>query len=70
MQMKVKETLTLKKLVEKTGAPPYTIKYLYQCQRLPIVRESSGPGYPIEFGHGAIQIILSHVSKQHTESSK
>ena len=31
MQMKVKETLTLKKLVEKTGAPPYTIKYLYQC---------------------------------------
>ncbi|MBT5528501.1 MAG: hypothetical protein HOK35_05025 [Cytophagia bacterium] len=64
-----KISLTLKELVEKTGCQPYIIKYLHSCRRLPIIKESSGAGYPVLYSFEAIEIIKAHVSKQYTESS-
>ncbi|NQU68801.1 MAG: hypothetical protein HQ510_12730 [Candidatus Marinimicrobia bacterium] len=56
-------TLTLKQLVEKTNCPPYIIKYLHDCKRLPVFRESSGAGYPILYEPEAVDIIKTHVAK-------
>lgn len=56
-------TLTLKTLTEKTGAPFYTIKYLHTCRRLPVIKESKGQGYPVQFHPDSIQIVKQHLSK-------
>lgn len=58
------KTLTLKTLVKETGAPFYTIKYLNQCGRLPILTVSKGPGYANIYHPDAIDIIKTHLAKR------
>lgn len=57
------EGLTLKQLVRETGAPPHVVRYLYGLGRLPIQRQSPGPGYPILYSNDAILIIKQHLIK-------
>lgn len=61
--MKEKIPLFKKELVGLTGAPPYTIDYLYRCNRLPIIKESSGSGYPIIFHPDCVEIVKAHLRK-------
>lgn len=61
--MRDTKQLTKKQLVERTGAQPYTIDYLYRCSRLPIIKESSGSGYPIIFHPDCIEIVKAHLRK-------
>ena len=58
------EQITQKNLVELTGAPPYIIKYLNACKRLPVIQESFGIGYPVLYHPDAIQIIKEHLNKR------
>lgn len=59
-----KETsLTRKQLVKLTGAKPYTIAYLKDCGKLPIIRDSKGIGYPTLYDPQAVDIIKEHMSK-------
>lgn len=62
--MNEKKRLTKKQLVKITDCPPYIIDYLYRCNRLVILKESLGPGYPIVFGEGSIKVIRDHMAKQ------
>jgi len=59
-----KEAYTRKELQKVTGAPPYTIAYLNECKRLPVIRESRGKGYPVVFHTDSIKVIRDHMSKQ------
>ncbi|MFC1527539.1 hypothetical protein ACFL5D_02185 [Candidatus Neomarinimicrobiota bacterium] len=61
--MQNKIPLYKRDLVSATGAPPYTIDYLYRCNRLPTIKESSGSGYPIVFHPDCIEIIKEHLQK-------
>lgn len=61
--MQNKKPLFKKQLVALTGTPPYTIDYLYRCNRLPTIKKSSGSGYPIIFHPDCIEIIKEHISK-------
>lgn len=61
--MRETKQLTKKQLVELTGAPPYTIDYLYRCNRLPIIKKSSGSGYPVIFHPDCIEIVKAHLRK-------
>ena len=38
--------LTRKQLANASGAQPYIITYLFDTGRLPVIRQSSGPGDP------------------------
>ena len=66
--MQNQKPLTIKSLSEITGAPYYTIQYLKQSKRLPIIKESSGSGYPTHYHPKAIDVIKEHLSKQSTVS--
>lgn len=57
------EGVTIKVLIEETGAAPHIITYLTRLGRLPVVRESRGPGYPRLYDAKAIQIIREHLEK-------
>ncbi len=58
-----KQGLTLKEVSKETGAPYYTIQYLSKCNRLPKLKESSGPGYPNLFHPDAVKIVKDHLAK-------
>lgn len=58
------DSLTLKDLQYKTNARAYVIHYLKGCNRLPIVQESKGRGYPTLYHPEAIQIVKDHLKKQ------
>ncbi|MFC1527956.1 hypothetical protein ACFL5D_04380 [Candidatus Neomarinimicrobiota bacterium] len=62
--MKDKKRLFKRELVKLTGAPPYTIDYLYRCNRLPIIKESGGAGYPVIFHPDCIEIVKKHLNKR------
>ena len=49
--------ITRKVLMRETGAPPYIVSYYRDCGRLPIVRPSRGPGYPILYHPDAIEVL-------------
>lgn len=55
--------LILKDLVKKTGAPRHVIDYLVGLGRLPLIRESSGAGYPRIFHSDSVQIVRDHLKK-------
>ena len=55
--------LTLKQICGRTGAPFYIVKYLNLLGRLPVVRESSGRGYPTVFHSDSIDVVRSHLEK-------
>jgi len=61
--MKIK-SLTLKQLVEETGAPFYIINYLKATNRLPIAQPSLGRGYQTKYTIEAVEIIKQHLAKQ------
>ena len=61
--MQNKKQHTKKQVVALTGAQPNTIDYLYRCNRLPIIKKSSGAGYPIIFHPDCIEIIEKHLNK-------
>jgi hypothetical protein len=60
----VEEKYTLKDLRYATNAPAYVILYLKDCDRLPIVQESQGRGYPTLYHPDSIQIVKDHLKKQ------
>ncbi len=55
--------VTLKILIEETGAAPHVINYLAKLGRLPVIRESRGPGYPRIYNADSILIIHEHLEK-------
>lgn len=57
------KTYTLKTLSEETDAPPYIIKYLHQCRRLPIAKESEGCGYKVHWKSEAVEIVRKHMAR-------
>lgn len=61
--MQEKKPLTLKQLQKATAVPVYIIKYLRDCGRLPVVRESQGRGYPTLYHSDSIQVVKKHVEK-------
>ena len=54
-------TLTRKQIVHKTGCPHYTVDYLRQCGRLPIIAESLKRGVPTLFHPDSIKIVQEHI---------
>ena len=63
MQTKNKK-LTLKRISEQAGCEPYVVRYLLDCRRLKIVRESKGPGYPVLFHPDSVDIVKAHLAKR------
>ncbi len=57
------KSLTRKQLVKLTNARPYTIAYLKDCGKLPIVRDSKGIGYPTLYDPSAVEIVKEHLNK-------
>ena len=62
--MDSQKVFTRKELQRITGAPSYTIAYLNDCGRLPVVHQSKGPGYPTLYHPDCVQIINEHLKKQ------
>lgn len=60
----IDEGLTLKTLVQLTGASPHVVKYLSGLGRLPILKESAGPGYARRYHRDAVQIIKKHLARR------
>jgi|TARA_Y100000310_G_scaffold89265_1_gene86383 hypothetical protein len=58
-----KRYLTKKQLTAETSAPGYTIDYLRDCKRLPIVYESRGQGYPTLYHPDAVKVVKDHLQK-------
>ena len=59
------KTLTRKQIVHKTGCPHYTVDYLRQCGRLPIIAESLKRGVPTLFHPDSIKIVLDHLDRRY-----
>ena len=59
----MKNILTRKTLIRKTGATISQLAYLRDMKRLPIERETTGAGYPILYKHEAIEVVINHLSK-------
>ncbi len=62
--MQKEKTLTLKQVSELANCPPYTVRYLYSCRRLTVVKESAGQGYPVLFAPEAVEQVKIHLTKQ------
>lgn len=60
---KANKLITLKTLVELTGAPPYIIKYLNSCRRLPVIQNSKGQGYPVIYSAKAVKVVKGHLER-------
>lgn len=60
--------LTLKDLVESTGCKPYLIQYYAQCGYLPILRPSTGPGYPTLYDPSAIDVIRERMARRQPQA--
>lgn len=56
--------LTRKDLVRLTGMPPYLVRYLTDCNRLPILKPSSGPGDPVIYSPDAVRVIQERQRKK------
>ena len=61
--MKERETITKKHIRSLTGCAGYTIDYLNDCGRLPVVEPSRGKGYPTKYDPKAIDIVKKHLGK-------
>ena len=62
------DTLTRKQIVHKTGCPHYTVDYLRQCGRLPIIAESLKRGVPTLFHPDSIKIVQDHLDRRYKSS--
>ena len=65
-----KKFYTRKELRAITGAKGYVIAYLYDCNRLPVVKESEGKGFPRLYSPEAIPIIKKHLVKSTPKTLK
>ena len=61
--MKTLKSLTRNQIKNTLGCPGYIIDYLYDCGRLPVVKQSKGRGYPILYDPEAIDIVKKHLNK-------
>ena len=59
------DTLTRKQIVHKTGCPHYTVDYLRQCGRLPIIAESLKRCVPTLFHPDSIKIVQDHLDRRY-----
>ena len=59
------DTLTRKQIVHKTGCPHYTVDYLRQCGRLPIIAESLKRGVPTLYHPDSIKIVQDHLDRRY-----
>ena len=57
--------ITRKEIVHKTGCPYYTVDYLRQCGRLPIIAESLKRGVPTLFHPDSIKIVQDHLDRRY-----
>ena len=62
--METKKTITKKDIRKELKCPGYVIDYLYDCGRLPVVRESKGHGYPRLYDPSAVDKVKKHLAKQ------
>ena len=69
-KLDARQGLVLKDLVKTTGAPRHVIDYLVGLGRLPLIRESSGPGYARIFHPDAVKIITEHMARRATSTPK
>lgn len=60
--------LTRRELVKATGCPPYLIAYYTQCEYLPLIKKSSGPGNPNVYHHDAIRVVKIRMTKRGVSS--
>jgi len=54
---------TRRELGKITGAPPYTLAYLRDCGRLPVVKESTGSGVRVIYSKKAVEIVRRHLER-------
>ena len=59
-----KKVLTKKDLIRLTGALPHDVSYLTSYQRLPILKESDGPGHPVLFPAEAVQVLKRYLQRK------
>lgn len=64
-----KPPLTQKELVKITKCPPYLVRYYCECGYLPVERESAGPGHPVVYAPGAIDIIRKRMERSQRQSA-
>jgi hypothetical protein len=62
--MEETKSLNRTQLCKVTKAPVWLIVYLKGCDRLPIIQESQGRGYPTLYHPDSIQIVKDHLKKQ------
>ena len=56
--------LTKKDLRNLTKCSGHLIDYLFECNRLPVAKESQGHGYPRLYKPEAVQVVKDHVEKR------
>ncbi len=59
----MKNGMTRKQIAAETGAPWYTVHYLNSLGKLPIIRDSSGPGNPVIFDQKAVDVVKAHLRR-------
>ncbi len=60
MDEKAYKKSDIRRITHCTG---HLIDYLYRCNRLPLIKESRGPGFPRLYHPDAIQVIQNHLLK-------
>ncbi len=60
----IEKPLTKTQLRKEVGCPGFIIDYLRDCNRLPIVKESTGRGHSTLYDPEAIDIVKAHLAKQ------
>ena len=59
--------LTKRQVRRLTGSPGYVVDYLHDSGRLPVVKESQGPGYPRLYDPSAVEIVKKHLEKRRSD---
>ncbi|NQV16209.1 hypothetical protein HQ531_12180 [bacterium] len=61
--------MTPKTLMEVTGISLNQLVYLRRMNRLPILKQSPGPGYPTIYDPKSVDIIRTHLKKGSIDES-
>jgi|GEM_PF-6043878 len=59
-----KTGFTRKELAAECDCKYYIIDYLNNCGKLPVVRESEGPGYIRLYHPNAVNVLTDHLAKR------
>ncbi len=57
-------SLTRKQLMQATGAMPYTVAYLTETGRLPLIRPARGHGHPNLYHPDAVQAVRDYLAQR------